>query len=392
MAAPAERRRLDSVDLLRGVVMILMALDHTRDYIGNVAASPTNLTTTTAALFITRWITHFCAPTFSLLTGVGAALMLRRRTTRELSWFLFIRGLWLIVLEITVMRFIWQFNIDYHVTFLTVLWALGWSMVVLSLLVHFPTRVVAAIAIGMIALHNLVDGITSASTDGLGLLRTVLHRPGPLFARPGTIVFVGYPLVPWIAIMALGFSLGRVFLWPAQRRRAFLLRAGLATVAAFIVLRALNVYGDPQRWSTQKTAVFTVLSFINATKTPPSLIYALMTIGPALLFLRLFDSSTPRFLRPAVTIGRVPMFYYLAHVLVIHLIATVAATIRYGSAAIMTQSPTLDKYPVTQPPGWPASLPMVYAAWILVVLLLYPCCRWYARYKATHSSPWLSYL
>ena len=394
MTSPStvESRRVDSVDLLRGLVMILMALDHTRDFVGNVAATPTNLAATTGALFMTRWITHFCAPTFSLLTGVGAYLMLRRRTTRELSWFLLTRGVWLIVLEVTVARFFWQFNLDYHVTFLTVLWALGWSMIVLSALVHLPANVVAAIAIALIALHNLTDGIAQPTSEGLRLLMTVLHRPGPLFARPGTIVFIGYPLVPWIAIMALGYSLGQVYSWPAERRRAFLLRTGLAMVAVFVALRVANIYGDPRPWSTQKTALFTVLSFINVTKTPPSLLFVLITVGPALLFLRWSDASTPRFLRPALTIGRVPMFYFLAHVLVIHLIATVAAIARYGSAAIATQSPTLDKYPMTQPPDWPASLPVVYATWVLALLILFPLCRWYARYKATHSSPWLSYL
>jgi len=258
--------------------------------------------------------------------------------------------------------------------------------------VYLPANVVAAIAIALIALHNLTDGIAQPTSEGLRLLMTVLHRPGPLFARPGTIVFIGYPLVPWIAIMALGYSLGQVYSWPAERRRAFLLRTGLAMVAVFVALRVANIYGDPRPWSTQKTALFTVLSFINVTKTPPSLLFVLITVGPALLFLRWSDASTPRFLRPALTIGRVPMFYFLAHVLVIHLIATVAAIARYGSAAIATQSPTLDKYPMTQPPDWPASLPVVYATWVLALLILFPLCRWYARYKATHSSPWLSYL
>jgi uncharacterized membrane protein len=282
--------------------------------------------------------------------------------------------------------------VDYHVTFLTVLWALGWSMIVLALLVFLPVRAIAAIAIGTIALHNLMDGVGRPANEGLRLLWTVLHAPGPLIAQPGTIVFVGYALIPWVAIMALGFSLGPVFNWPVERRRAFLLRAGLATVAAFIVIRAVNIYGDPRPWSVQGTATFTVLSFINTTKTPPSLLFVLMTVGPALLLLRLFDARTPRLLGPAVTIGRVPMFYFLAHVLVIHLVATVEALVRYGSAATMVQSPTLDRFPITQPPGWPASLPVVYAAWLLVVLILYPICRWYARYKATHTSPWLSYL
>ena len=392
LQAASERRRIDSIDLLRGIIMILMALDHTRDYVGNANTNPVNLATTTVPLFFTRWITHFCAPTFSLLTGVGAWLMLRRRTTRELSLFLLTRGIWLIVLEFTVMRFFWQFNVDYRVTYLTVLWALGWSMILLSALVYLPTASVAAIAIALIALHNLTDGIAPPASGAAHLVWMLLHSPAPLISRPDMIVFVGYPLVPWVAIMALGFAIGPVFGWPAARRRAFLLRAGGAAVALFLVLRFTNFYGDPRPWSSQRSAMFSVMSFLNVTKTPPSLIFALMTIGPALLFLRWADARAPRLLAPVVTIGRVPMFYFVAHVLVIHLIAAVEAMVRYGNAAIVTQSPTLDRFPITQPPGWPASLPMVYAAWILAVLLLYPLCRWYARYKATHDYPWLSYL
>jgi uncharacterized membrane protein len=387
-----ERKRIDSVDLLRGIIMILMALDHTRDYIGNVAASPTNLATTTSALFITRWITHFCAPTFSLLTGVGAFLMLRTRTKREVSWFLLTRGVWLIVLELTVMRFIWQFNVDYHLTFVTVLWALGWSMIVLSAVIFLPTPAIATLAIAMIALHNLTDGFQPPPTTGVGLLWTVLHRPGPLLMKPDHLVFSGYPLVPWIAVMALGFALGEIYTWRADRRRAFLLRAGLGCVAAFVVIRGINIYGDLRPWAPQTTPLFTFFSFINANKTPPSLLYLLMTIGPALLALRWFDGGSPRVLAPAVTIGRVPMFYYVAHVLVLHLIVVAEALARYGNIASTLQSPTPDKYPFTQPPDWPASLPMVYASWIVVVLLLYPLCRWYSRFKATHSSRLLSYL
>ena len=390
--ASTEPRRIDSVDLLRGIVMILMALDHTRDYIGNAATNPTNLATTTVSLFATRWITHFCAPTFSLLTGVGAFLMLRRKSKRDVSWFLLTRGLWLIVLDATVMRFILQFNVDYHVTFLLVLWALGWSMIVLSGLIFLPTPAIATISIAMIALHNLFDGMSAPATAARRVLWFFLHRPGPLYAGDDVMWFLGYPLVPWVAVMSLGFAIGPVFAWPAERRRAFLVRAGWACIAAFVVLRSLNVYGDPFPWSTQKSAVFTLLSFMNVTKQPPSLLFVLVTVGPALLFLRAVDGGTPPLLRPALTIGRVPMLYFIAHFFLIHLLATVEALVRYGSAAMMAQSPTLDRYPFTQPPNWGASLPIVYATWAFVVVLLYPLCRWYARYKREHSHRWLGYL
>jgi uncharacterized membrane protein len=264
-------------------------------------------------------------------------------------------------------------------------------MIALSALVHVPARAVAVIAVGAIALQNLTDRIPPIG-GALGVVWMVLHRPGALIARPDMIVIVGYPLLGWAAIMALGFSIGPVFTWAAERRRAFLLRAGLAAVAGFIVLRALNLYGDPRPWSGQHSAIFTILSFINTTKTPPSLLYDLMTIGPALLLLRLFDSDSPALLGPALTIGRVPMFYFIAHVLVIHLMAMTEGLVRYGSLAITARSPSPDHFPFAQPPGWPASLPVVYGAWLVAVLLLYPCCRWYARYKAAHTSWWLSYL
>lgn len=391
MTIHEERRRLDSIDLVRGIIMVLMALDHTRDYVGDVLANPTNLAATTVPFFFTRWITHLCAPTFSLLTGVGAYLMLRRRTRREVSFFLFTRGLWLIVLELTIMRFVWQFNVDYQFTIVTVLWALGLSMIALSALVFLPTSAVATVAIAIISLRNLFDAFSPAS-QAAQIAWMFVTRPGFVVNQPDFSFFIGYPALGWIGIMALGFAIGPVFSWPTARRRAFLGWTGLAMIAAFIVLRLMNGYGDPRPWSAQGSPAFTLLSFINVTKQPPSLMFVLMTIGPALLLLRVFDGWTPRMLRPVVTFGRVPLFYFLAHVLLIHLLIGIESLVRYGSAGMITHSPSIDKYPFAQPSGWPASLPMVYLAWILVVVLLYPLCRWYARVKATHDSPLLSYL
>ncbi|MBA3671419.1 MAG: DUF1624 domain-containing protein [Gemmatimonadaceae bacterium] len=385
------RGRVDSVDVLRGVVMVLMALDHTRDFFGDASVSPTNLATTTAPQFFTRWITHFCAPTFFLLTGVGAYLALRRRTPTELSRFLLTRGLWLVLLELTVLRFLWQFNADYKVLLLTVFWALGWSMVALAGLVRLPVRWVAAIGLAMIVLHDLADRIAPTAFGALGWAWHILHVPGPLYMSPSHVVFVAYPLIPWIGVMAVGFSLGRVFDWTPDRRRAFLLRAGLGITATFVLLRTLNVYGDPVPWSAQRSSAFTLLSFLNTNKYPPSLLFLLMTLGPALLLLRLADRRTPMLLRPAETIGRVPLFYFVTHVLVLHLMAMGASLIRYGGVHWMIESPTLDRFPVTQPPGWPAPLPVVHLVWLTAVLLLYPACRWYAAVKARRPGGWLSY-
>jgi uncharacterized membrane protein len=390
-AAPA-RARIESVDLLRGVIMILMALDHTRDYFG-APVNPTDLATTTLPLFLTRWVTHFCAPVFFLLTGTGAFLALRRRSTRGLSRFLFTRGLWLIFLELAVVRCLgWQFNFDYYLTALTVLWALGWAMIVLSVLVWLPAGVVGAIGAAIIVVHNAFDGVPASSLGAFAPLWTALHAPGVLWTDGTHTLFAAYVLIPWVGVTAVGFSLGQVYRWGPERRRRVLLRMGFALVIAFLALRAVNVYGDPSRWAHQRTGVFTVLSFINTTKYPPSLLYLSMTLGPALLFLRAVDGHTPRALQPALVFGKVPMFYYVLHIVLIHLLAVAACLARYGGAHWMFESPSLDRYPVTQPPGWPAPLPVVWLLWVSVAVLLYPVCRWFAGVKRRRTDWWLSYL
>lgn len=376
------------MDVVRGVIMILMALDHSRDFFGNAAISPTNLTQTTMALFFTRWITHFCAPVFFLLTGTGAYLSLRKKPIRDLSAFLFTRGLWLIFLELTLFRCLGlQFNFDYHVTLLNVLWALGWAMIVLSALVHLPAPVVTAFGILLIAGHNSLDSIQSS-----GAIWTILHSPNFILTTPMHSVFVAYVLVPWVGVTAVGYGLGQIYAWTPERRRMFLLRAGLGVTAAFVILRGINIYGDPVPWTTQKSAAFTVISFLNTNKYPPSLLFLLMTLGPALLFLWAIDSRTPSFLRPALTLGRVPMFYFLLHMPLIHLVAVVVCYLRYGQVHWMFESPGMNAFPITPPPGWGYSLPIVYLVWVSVVIALYPVCRWFAGVKKRRHDAWLSYL
>jgi len=383
-----QRLRLESVDVLRGVIMILMALDHARDFLGNPAISPVNLEQTTVPLFFTRWITHFCAPVFFLLTGTGAYLSLQKRTKGELSRFLLTRGLWLIFLELTIFRCLgFQFNFDYHITLLNVLWALGWAMIVLSALVHLRPAAVAAIGLAMIVTSNLLDLIRSASP-----LWTILHSPNILFSTPHHTVFVAYTLIPWVGVTAAGYGLGQIFSWPEKRRRTFLLRLGLALTAAFVILRAINIYGDPSRWSVQSSVAFTLVSFLNTSKYPPSLLFLLMTLGPAMTFLWAVDRGTPRSLRPALFFGKVPMFYFLLHIPLIHLIAVFACYLRYGHAHWMFESPDIGNFPFTAPPGWGFSLPVVYLFWALVVVVLYPACYWFAGVKRRRSDPWLSYL
>jgi uncharacterized membrane protein len=371
--------------------MILMALDHGRDFVGDTRISPTDLRNASTALFFTRWITHICAPTFFLLAGTSAWLGRRGQSVRRHSRQLLVRGLWLIVLETVVLRCLaWQFNFDFKLTMLVVLWALGWSMIALSALVYLPAPAVAAFGLVLIAGHNLFDAIRSAHP-----LWTVLHSPGFLLQTPNHVVFVAYPLIPWIGVMAAGYALGPVWEWTSGRRRRFLIRLGAAMTLAFVVLRAFDVYGDPVRWAPQSSAGRTALAFLNTTKYPPSLLFLLMTLGPSLLLLAAFDRTdrgTPRVLRPSLVIGKVPLFYYMLHAALIHLVAIAICFAQYGAVHWMFESPTLATYPVTPPPGWGLPLPGVYAIWLGVVVAMYPLCRWFAGVKQRRRDWWLQYV
>jgi uncharacterized membrane protein len=386
-AVAVKRPRIESVDLLRGLVMILMAIDHSRDFFSNSGLNPTDPATTTVPLFFTRWITHFCAPTFFFLTGTGAFLASRRKSKGELSQFLFTRGLWLIFLELVLCRGLgWQFNFDYHVVVLFVLWALACSMITLSALVYLPAWAVTTFGVVLIAGHNLFDSVQSTSWWW-----SILHVPNVLVAKPGFALLEVYPLIPWVGVTAAGYGFGQIYNWPAERRQKFLLRLGLILIAAFMVIRLINRYGDPNPWEKQHSPVFTLLSFLNTTKYPPSLLYLLMTLGPDMIFLRLVDGGTPDWMRPALIFGKVPMFYFILHVPLIHLLAVAVCYARYGHVYWMFESPDLRSFPFTPPPGWGYSLPVVYLVWFIVVLTLYPLCRWFAGVRQRRNDAWLSY-
>jgi uncharacterized membrane protein len=388
LGTAARQSRIASIDLVRGVIMILMALDHTRDFFGIPGQNPTDVANTTAALFLTRWVTYFCAPVFFLLMGTGAYLAGRRRSPGGLSRYLLTRGLWLMFLDVVLARcFAYQFNFDYRVTMLLVLWALGWAMIALAALVHLPRFAVTCFGILLIAGHNLFDSVNWDHP-----LWSILHVPGFVLNRPGHVVFVAYPLIPWIGVTALGYGLGRVCTRDGADRRSFVLRLGLFLVLAFVMIRSANIYGDPAPWMRQETPLFTVLSFLNTTKYPPSLLFLLMTLGPALLFLWSVDRGAPRILRPALDFGRVPLFFYLLHFPLIHLLAVGTCYMRYGSAHWMFESPDVANYPFTPPPEWGYQLPVVYAVWALVVTALYLPCRWFAALRQQRNDPWLSYL
>jgi uncharacterized membrane protein len=383
------RSRLDSVDLLRGLVMVLMALDHVRDFFTELRFNPTDLSQTNAVLFFTRWVTHFCAPTFVFLAGTGAFLYgSRGRSRNELAGFLVTRGLWLVVLELTVVRLGWSFDLSYaSLLWVQVIWVIGVSMVVLAGLVYLPLPAIAAFGLVMIATHNLFDGVTPQSLGGWGPLWMVLHVQGPVALPGGGTLFVAYPLIPWIGVMAAGYAFGSLLLRPTEKRRRLLLCLGLALTGAFVVLRALNVYGDPFPWSPQRTGVLTVLSFLNTTKYPPSLAFLLMTLGPAIASLAWFERLSGPVARFLIVFGRVPLFYYVLHIFLIHAVA-----LALGVMAGFPASTFLRPFFFNPPAGWGYGMPAVYALWVAVVLALYPVCRWYAGLKARRRDAWLSYL
>lgn len=375
--------------MLRGLVIVLMAIDHVRWFLSEARFDPTDPTRTTAALFFTRWVTHFCAPAFMLLAGVGAWLALGRgRSRADLSWYLATRGLWLILLEFTVARLGWQFNLDYGYSAALVFWALGWSMVALAALVRLPLPAIGAFGIAMIALHNLADAIEPASWGSLSWLWTILHAPGDLEPLPAVHLFVLYPLVPWIGVMAVGYAFGPVMALPAERRNRLCLSLGVALTVGFVLLRALNRYGDPSPWSGQDAPWRTVLSFLNTTKYPASLLFLLMTLGPAIAVLPWLDRAGGRVADGLLVLGRVPLFFWLLHVPLIHLIALGFSLARYG-----TVIPWLSENPPTPlPDGYGYGLPVVYAVTLAVVLVLYPVCRWFAGVKRRRRDAWLGYL
>jgi uncharacterized membrane protein len=387
ISTTGSRPRIDSVDLLRGIVMVVMALDHVRDYFTAVRFDPLDLTQTTAAYFFTRWITHFCAPVFVFLAGTGAFLSSTRgKSTRQLSRFLFTRGIWLIVVELTFVRLAWQFSFDTSFIFVQVIWAIGCSMIFLSGLVYLSTRTIAIIGVSMIALHNLLDGIAPESFGSLSWLWMTLHVQAVYPLSEGHVYMPFYPLIPWLGVMAAGFAFGTVFQLEPDRRRIVLLRMGIGVTAAFVVIRGINVYGDLVPWSEQETAMRTFFSFLNTTKYPPSLSYLLMTLGPSILFLGLVDRGFPRVLKPIIIFGRVPMFYYVVHLYVIHALVVAAGVLQgFNAGAFLTIF-------VNFPAEYGFNLPVVFVLWIMIVVLLYPLCKWFAGVKRRRKDWWLSYL
>jgi uncharacterized membrane protein len=396
-AAPSTGR-LIAVDALRGAVMILMALDHTRDFVhaGAMSFSPEDLTRTTPLLFLTRWVTHICAPTFMLLAGTGAFLRLERGgSLARLSRFLWTRGLWLILVELTLMRLAMNFSFSLaNPVILLVLTALGLSMIALAALVHLPPRALLVSSIAIVVLHNLLDGIQASRFGRFAWIWNVLHQQG-VFTLAGIPILVAYSFIPWFAVMAIGFSMGPVLLMDRDRRQRVLMSVGAVLVVLFVLVRAINLYGDPSPWSKQASPALTILSFLRTTKYPPSLEFLLMTLGPALLALAWLERVQARWRDIVAVIGRVPMFFYVVHFWLLHVIVSVLAWLRYGNrsfAFLFHPLPSMGGPRELFPPDVGYPLWAAYLVWIAVVVSLYPVCRWFAEMKKRRRDWWLSYL
>ena len=392
-------KRIESIDILRGIAMVIMALDHTRDYF-HISANiddPLNLGTTTPILFFTRWITHFCAPVFVFLSGTSIYLQSLRKTKNELSAFLIKRGLWLIAAEFIIIAFAWTFNPFYNVIPFQVIWTIGISMVILGVAVRLPFKAVLLIGLLIVLGHNLLDIPEAAPGFNPGFLWNILHFGHFVtyeFAAKHYALIV-YPFLPWTGLMMLGYCIGMFFSnsYSMEQRQNILVRLGLVLILFFVVVRFTNTYGDPVPWTTQKNGFYTFLSFIKVEKYPASLLYMCITIGPALLLLAFMEKIKNSFTDKLVVFGRTAFFYYILHIYLIHLLATILFFVK-GKHTVQFAIDSMQDLPfMFVIPGEGIGLRLVYLVWIVVIASLYPACKWYDRYKTNHKEKWwLSYL
>lgn len=387
------KQRFQSIDILRGVVMLIMALDHVRDYF-HIAAwtdSPTNLETTTPQLFFTRWITHFCAPTFVFLSGTSAFIAGQRKTKKELSLFLIKRGLWLVFVEIAVMALALSFNPLYNIIFLQVIWVIGWSMVFLGLLVRTSLKLIIITGVILVFCHNLTDYMQLPQQGAAHVLLSIFFTAFGTLFQYGKMRFIFdlYAILPWTGVMFLGYGFGALYkITDAVKRRRTILSIGFSTTIFFIVLRFINHYGDPAHWLIQKNGLYTFLSFLNTSKYPPSLCYLSMTLGPALILLALTETAKNKAANVLSMYGRVPFFYYVLHFYLIHILCVIVffATGHTSKDIVDMNTPFLFR-----PQHFGFDLPIVYAIWLFVIIILYKPCKWFDNYRKTHSQWWLSY-
>jgi len=396
---PSSTSRIASIDVIRGAVMILMAIDHVRVYSGLPAGGPT------PGIFFTRWITHFCAPTFIFLAGTSVFFYARKRA--DASRFLLIRGFWLILLELTLLRLAWTFNFDFaHYEMAGVLWVIGWCMILMAALVKLPLATTGAIGVVIIACHNLIDsrpwqivvGLNNSKFSGLWKILYVGFYAGPVqFGPNGPNLIVLYSIIPWIGVMAAGYAFGKILLLESTQRTRLCLTIGLVAIALFLVLRGFNLYGDPRPWhlsvqpQDSSPGMPALLSFLNCTKYPASLDFLLMTLGPIIALMPMLETARGTVARTIALFGRVPFFFYVLHILLIHALALVVSKIRMGSISpwLFTNHPMGNPEP---PEGYTWSLPLLYVIWAISIVILYFACRWFANVKATRTTWWLKYL
>jgi uncharacterized membrane protein len=380
-AGIGKRERISSIDILRGAVILLMVLDHVRDFVSPTPFDPANLMRTTPLWFFTRWITHFCAPIFFLLTGVSAAVS--KKSPKDLAVFLFTRGLFLILMEITLVNFSFGFPYLTPFFFLQVIWALGCSMIFLSFLIFLPRPVIAVIALALIFGHNLLDGVKPAAFGSLSNLWIILHVPYKVIIAKFLVL---YPLIPWIGVMAMGYMMGNLFTVEPKKRKRYFTIIGSASIFLFIVLRFFNAYGDNALWSVQQRgAVYTFFSFLNTTKYPPSLLFLLMTLGPVFLLYPYLEKMKGALARVLATFGSVPLFVYIIHLPIAHLTAVLIAYIGYGKVFSW-----LDLR--TAPAGYAPHLWLTYLVWFCLIILIFPLAKWFSALKKRKKARWLSYL
>jgi uncharacterized membrane protein len=362
--------------------MVIMALDHVRDYFHTSAFAfdPTDLSKTTAILFFTRWVTHFCAPGFVFLSGISIYLSLQRKSKKELSVFLLARGLWLVVVEIVVMRFALLFNFYFDVTVFGIIGVIGACMILLAALLHLSQRWLLIIALIILFGYHLVPMPVLTSVGFISLL-------------PGHAVVISYPIIPWLAIMMLGYCAGQLYdsVHSIQHRKRLLIGLGAFALVLFCALRAINVFGDPTPWGVQKTSLFTLMSFLNVTKYPVSLLFSLVTIGGALIGLAFLEQTKIKLSSALMVFGRVPLFYFVLHFFVIHSVALIFFMLKTGKSWTDVDLHFDKSFGGITPEGG-FSLGWVYLFWIALVIILYPVCKAYNHYKSTHSYRWLSYL
>tara|TARA_S200000501_G_scaffold346298_1_gene359623 strand:- start:769 stop:1941 length:1173 start_codon:yes stop_codon:yes gene_type:complete len=388
------KNRIESIDFLRGLVMIIMALDHVRDYFffGSFTSNPSDLATTTPLLFYTRIITHYCAPVFILLTGTSAYLYGAKKNKRDLSKFLFTRGIWLIFLELVVNNFVWYFDPSYSLIVLQVIWAIGFGMLFLSGIIYLSNKIICMIGLAIICLHNLFDIFIFEGQSLDSIIWYFLHQQAIIEISDHTSLIFGYPIIPWIGLMAIGYILGSLFTdYQAKERAALLMKYGLYAIGAFLILRLTNFYGEPNPFSLQNSITYSIMSFFNTTKYPPSLLYILMTIGPSLLLLSVIEKYKNKVTDFFIVFGRVPLFYYFIHILIIHMLAIILLVLTNKDYSIMfNMTPYLPGQNQLVEYGYP--LWVVYVVWFIVILILYPLCYKYMKYKSNSKKWWLSYL